>query len=561
MDQRRFLRVPVISQPASDNLSSEEAPEGIQSMTTTTTTPKKPAVPAEKPVVAASVTENVKQALWKVMIHMAADNNLKEECLWALTEILRVGPIPKVDVIAQFDSGDSINRYDFTKLRANGNSNGNGTPGGSGQPGIAASPTPKDHIKIGALAEEIPFKLIPRQNNGHQSKELLIEKVPAPDAEVIQDFLHAAIGSSAAIPAAAPSSNPGFTTNGSASQPFNMLVLSGHGSGAVGDFFNTQNPPSALSMPDIRKEICEPLAQKLGRKIDVLGMDSCLMSMAEVCYELRNTVEYMVGSEGFEQNTGWPYHNILAALQAKPTMNPKEFACAIVKEYIHYYSDYTVAGVSVDQAACDLSQSERLKDAVTTLAQTLQDKLSDPDVENAILLAHWRAQSFKFEQYVDLWDFCDLLERGCADAEVGTACEETKKAIEKFVLISCFSGAAFQHSHGLSVYFPWAKIDLDADLPAYKKLSFHKDTKWGDFLEAYGKKTQRELRGNSGKSNHKAGKREQLFMPPKDGGEENVRTNPALEERTVDRRIVRVKNPPDHFYKYEDDCAGDCGKR
>src|SRR5262249_23665161 len=41
--------------------------------------------------------------------------------------------------------------------------------------------------------------------------------------------------------------------------------------------------------------------------------------------------------------------------------------------------------------------------------------------------------------------------------------------------------------------------------------------------------------------------------------EANVRTNPAIQERGGGLRPARVKNPPDHFYKYEDDCAGECG--
>ena len=28
-----------------------------------------------------------------------------------------------------------------------------------------------------------------------------------------------------------------------------------------------------------------------------------------------------------------------------------------------------------------------------------------------IIVAHWRAQSFKFEQFTDLWDFCDQLQK------------------------------------------------------------------------------------------------------------------------------------------------------
>src|SRR5262249_16035123 len=252
----------------------------------------------------------------------------------------------------------SINRYDFKKVRGNANSSGASTI--PGQSSLAGSPPRKASIKLDSLAEAIQPKVISRQNNGHQGKEVFISPKNVSDPIMIKEFLHAEIGKPTAVTSVLSQSSHRIPASKSEVKSYNMLVLSGHGSGAVGDFFNTDDPPSALSIPELRS-ILESIVEKPEDKIDVLGMDSCLMSMAEVCYELRNTVKFMVGAEGFEQNTGWPYHNILAALQAEPTMGPKEFACAIVKEYIHYYSDYTVAGISVDHAACDLGQSSRLR--------------------------------------------------------------------------------------------------------------------------------------------------------------------------------------------------------
>ena len=46
----------------------------------------------------------------------------------------------------------------------------------------------------------------------------------------------------------------------------------------------------------------------------ILGMDSCLMSMAEVYYQLVGNVDYLVGAEGFEPSGGWPYQRILDSL-------------------------------------------------------------------------------------------------------------------------------------------------------------------------------------------------------------------------------------------------------
>ena len=42
-------------------------------------------------------------------------------------------------------------------------------------------------------------------------------------------------------------------------------------------------------------------------EIGIFGMDVCLMSMAEVTYELRGYVKYAIGSESYSPAAGWPY--------------------------------------------------------------------------------------------------------------------------------------------------------------------------------------------------------------------------------------------------------------
>jgi hypothetical protein len=162
-----------------------------------------------------------------------------------------------------------------------------------------------------------------------------------------------------------------------------MLVLSGHGSGAVGDFLTGKN--TGLSIPDFREALTIIQDKLLGRsyqeedehgetqsypylkdgKIDILGLDSCVMGMAEVAYEVRECVNYLVGAEGFEPNTGWPFDRILNFLRSElsnlrpPT--PRAFAKRIVEEYVSYYlSDYTLADVSTHLCALDLDKIESL---------------------------------------------------------------------------------------------------------------------------------------------------------------------------------------------------------
>src|SRR5207245_995784 len=78
---------------------------------------------------------------------------------------------------------------------------------------------------------------------------------------------------------------------------------------------------------------------------DVLGLDSCLMSMAEVAHEVRDYADYFVSSQGNIDDLGWPYRDIMEDLKANidnAHFGPKEFARTIVDDYVGYYVDYGV---------------------------------------------------------------------------------------------------------------------------------------------------------------------------------------------------------------------------
>jgi hypothetical protein len=122
-----------------------------------------------------------------------------------------------------------------------------------------------------------------------------------------------------------------------------------------------------------------------------------------------------------------------------------------------------------------------------------------------VILAHWRAQSYKFEQYTDLWDFCQILGKltdGLGQNSIAEACKGVQRAIDNSVGRQNgnrgrqdYEGIDFQHSHGLSVFFPWSSATfLESDQDTYKKLAFGRDTRWGDFLDKYLEATKRERR-------------------------------------------------------------------
>jgi len=201
---------------------------------------------------------------------------------------------------------------------------------------------------------------------------------------------------------------------------------------------------------------------------------------------------------------------------------------------------------------------ETLRRLVNELAQTMEEELvaeskkkpgkpAKHRVENSLLLAHWEAQSYNGEQYVDLYDFCDCLQKRVPSPEIAKRCETLKKFIAtEFVLKSCYCGAIYQYSYGVSIYFPWANI-----APAYWNLDFvdEKAPGWGSFLKAYTRLTRRLPR--NGTTDHR--------MKYSRENEENAASHRMVLDRMVldrmyyDRmgsasnRVHSMRNPPATF--------------
>jgi len=236
------------------------------------------------------------------------------------------------------------------------------------------------------------------------------------------------------------------------------------------------------------KRILSSMKKQLKGKIDILGMDACMMNMAEVGYQLRNSVSLMVGSEEVEPGDGWPYDRVLAKLAKKPAMTPNELAVTIVNEYIASYS----ANAGVTQSACALAKSGMLAGAVDQLAKALNNHLPEVAVRGTIVECRLKTQAYDTPDYVDLYDFCDLLDAKSGLAAIKAACNAVKMAIQAdgFVIKSGYKGKRVKYSNGLSVYFPQGKIST-----LYGNLDFAKKTAWKQFLQGYMSYTRRPERG------------------------------------------------------------------
>jgi hypothetical protein len=216
----------------------------------------------------------------------------------------------------------------------------------------------------------------------------------------------------------------------------------------------------------------------LGRPLDLIGFDACLMAMLEVNYQIMATARYAVGSEEEEPGNGWPYDRILKALAKKPAMAPDELARTVVAQYAASYG----ASDGVTLAAVDLGQSDSLAAAVEKLGGSLLARVGKQSEMTLLSAVRAKVQEYSapYDDYVDLVDLCDGLQRLLGDAAVTEACAAVKQAVAKMVLASAAKGSGVARSHGISIYFPKHKV-----CALYAKLDFARKNAWAKFVAAY----------------------------------------------------------------------------
>ncbi len=228
------------------------------------------------------------------------------------------------------------------------------------------------------------------------------------------------------------------------------------------------------------KKVLAAAKKAAGRKIDLLGMDACLMSMAEVACQVRASAQYAVGSEQTEPVDGWPYHTLLAELAKKPAIATRDFSSIIVDKYIKSYPP----SEAVTQSACDLAQSENLMKVIKELAAILAAGLDNPAVKTALMQARVQVQSYEIQENIDLVDFCKLLaENAALNETIKTACRNVINAVcgsGGMVVKSGCKGESVKNSYGMAIYFPTLRVS-----PLYAKLDFDRKTGWGGFLNKF----------------------------------------------------------------------------
>lgn len=403
-------------------------------------------------------------AKWTFMVYLAGDNNLSSAGDTDLAEMRQVGSTADVNIVAQFDNAGPLGtrRYRIQK-------DGLAEPVETLPETDSGSPdTLLDFVKWAHAAYPADRYALVLWNHGGGWEPTEMDRV-ARSASAL-----AYTGRESVQRAASPLRRTLFRSSlhrifGLAS-PDARAICSDDGSGHSLD---------TVELGAVLAQIC----QVIGRPLDLLGMDACLMSNLEVAYQARPYAACLVASEETEPNAGWPYDAVLARLAAAPQITAPELAVTIVQAYHQYYTDQNYPG-AVTQSALDLSKIDLLTRPLDQLAGLLTARL--PRLSNAVWMAQRNSAYFFHNTLWDIGDFSAQVARQVTLKTVKKSTAAVQQALQagpgQLVLANLHRGSKVQNCAGVSIYLIPPPTDISQ---FYGDLAYSQEHLWAKFLTAY----------------------------------------------------------------------------
>ncbi len=284
-----------------------------------------------------------------------------------------------------------------------------------------------------------------------------------------------------------------------------MLILWNHGNGILdepkgyprkhhrGILYDYANN-TYLNNQQLERTLNTIHHQVLGKKIDLLGMDACLMSMLEVCYQIKDHAEFFVASENVEPVPGWNYQAFLHQLTQSPTkIIPQKLAEIIVNTYS---SSPIISSRGYALSAIKLSETEAIVENLNNIVTAIT-KLAVIEPHNTrIIIEKSRDHTLDFYsgKYMDLNFFYKNLIKAFTKKQGEEKENSSKKYYTELINLltqgeSLIKKAVFMFGGrgslpwcgGLSIYYPRSK----GIHPSYPLTKFAKNSSWLAFIKEY----------------------------------------------------------------------------
>lgn len=243
-----------------------------------------------------------------------------------------------------------------------------------------------------------------------------------------------------------------------------ILVMWGHGDGrnfkgkeGKGICFD-ETHSDFLTIKEIR-EVLKKIKERYNKKIDILIFDACFMQSIEVSYELKDYVNFILGSQTYVPLDGIPYDKVISVV-SRSNSNIKDLSIDIAKAYFNSYNNGSQGNENITFSVIDPFYTEEVKEFVRKIIPQL---ISMDDV----LFKRERYVIPMNEKYVD---FVSFIKNSLRKGQI----PGFNSLIKKLVIVNFNNFNRQEYFNGVSIYFPPYFFPIN--------LNFFTDSGWEEFL-------------------------------------------------------------------------------
>lgn len=208
------------------------------------------------------------------------------------------------------------------------------------------------------------------------------------------------------------------------------------------------------------------LKGKIGKNVEAVGFDACLMATAEVYYQYRNVANYMAASEQTEPGDGWNYA-FLSSIKSSPTSTGAYFTQRIRETYAAWYSSYS----DVTFCNVDITKAAALGTAIDAFADAAMASGISGSTFKSLMTSLPSFSGYTKDLYAYM---TNIYNSSSMTSTVKTAAANVRTAISNMVLGNWTGSTWTGKAYG-------ASITMMADTTTYSQLDLCVNTSWDEF--------------------------------------------------------------------------------
>jgi len=270
-----------------------------------------------------------------------------------------------------------------------------------------------------------------------------------------------------------------------------MIIPQDHGGSWVGCCWDDSG--DNLNIDDLQTAF-QQISIDMGKKVDIVFFNDCLMNGVEIAYQLRPYVEYQAGSEtiSWTSTCNNEYADILQYMVGNPGVNPQDLATYITNHQTPYDNpSYRTQCIST----FELDRMQDLITAIDALTVDLYNKLDDPTYRDQIETARTQSEytegpyGGQIERLIDLYDFVSRIHTLVSDPSTQSIAQNVMNLLGPQggqygnVINRERHTNSVNFCRGMSVYFPDRLNRYDATYLTDN--NFVSNTNWDEFLSEY----------------------------------------------------------------------------